>query len=86
MSDRRQQQNLLISKEQFPVKLYHMLEMADSPTSSGFLSDAIRWLPHGRAFTVIDETKFIQFIAPMYFKMKKVRSFYRQLNLWEFKR
>ena len=63
----------------FPHKLYNLLE--NSSTSS---HDAIKWLPHGRAFRILDEHKFITVLAPKYFKQTKSRSFMRQLNLWGF--
>jgi hypothetical protein len=66
----------------FPYKLYSMLESISSSTDG----PAITWLPHGRAFTIIDKDKFMAEIAPVYFVQTKIRSFTRQLNLWGFKR
>ncbi|KAL7524789.1 hypothetical protein ACHAXR_000716 [Thalassiosira sp. AJA248-18] len=72
-------------KGQFPVKLYAMLELADVQ-GYGSSSNAVVWLPCGRAFRVLDDQRFMESIAPLFFKQTKVRSFYRQLNLWGFKR
>lgn len=55
------------SKGQFPLKLFSMLETS---------SDIIDWLPHGRAFRVLNEQSF----------GTKLSSFYRKLYLWGFKR
>ncbi|KAL7540922.1 hypothetical protein ACHAXR_010478 [Thalassiosira sp. AJA248-18] len=73
------------SKGQFPTKLYAMLELADVQ-GYGSSSNAVAWLPHGRAFRVLDEKIFVESIVPVFFKQTKIRSFYRQLNLWGFKR
>ncbi|KAL7526337.1 hypothetical protein ACHAXR_001435, partial [Thalassiosira sp. AJA248-18] len=73
------------SKVQFPMKLYAMLELADVQ-GYGSSSNAVAWLPHGRAFRVLDEQSFMESIVPFFFKQTKIRSFYRQLNLWGFKR
>ncbi|KAL7549740.1 hypothetical protein ACHAWF_013004 [Thalassiosira exigua] len=70
-------------KEQFPVKLYALLEMADVPGLG--CAGGASWLPHGRAFKVLDEERFMASV-PMFFKATKIRSLYRQLNLWGFKR
>lgn len=67
----------------FPTKLYAMLELADSIPD---FSKAITWLPHGRAFLIIDEVAFMQKIVPYFFNQTHLRSFNRQLHLWGFKR
>lgn len=61
----------------FPSKLYNILDSEE---------ECISWMPHGRAFLVRDTDKFMEDIAPRYFKMLKYRSFTRQLNLWGFKK
>ena len=66
-------------REQFPVKLYAMLELAEV---QGARSIAVIWLYHGRAFKIHDEREFMEVAVPMFFKQTKIRSFYRQLNLW----
>ena len=72
-------------RQQFPEKLYHMLELADAQ-GFGPSSNAVSWLPNGRAFTVRDEKVFMESIVPLFFRQSKMRSFARQLNLWGFKR
>jgi len=67
----------------FPTKLYAMLELADSIP---YFSKAITWLPHGRAFLIIDEVTFMQQIVPYFFNQTHLRSFNRSLHLWGFKR
>jgi len=75
----------MIAREQFPEKLYAILELARSE-SRGCSSDVVTWLPHGRAFRVLDVDRFMTDIVPTFFNQTRIRSFYRQLNLWGFKR
>ena len=72
----------LPKKDQFPAKLYEMLEAVEDLG----LSHIISWLPHGRAFQVIDQEQFMKLVVPKFFKATKYRSFTRQLNLWGFRR
>ena len=62
----------------FPIKLMDLLSITSA-------TDAITWLPHGRAFLILNEKRLEQ-IMPMVFNSTKSKSFYRQLNLWGFKR
>ena len=71
------------SKTEFPVKLYAMLELADNIP---VFSRAVTWLPHGRAFRVLDEDTFMEEVVPVFFNQTKIRSFNRQLHLWGFRR
>ena len=71
----------LESRTTFPYKLFSMLESCSSNDKP-----AITWLPHGRAFTIIDKDKFMAEIAPLYFSQTQFRSFLRQLGLWGFTR
>ena len=64
----------------FPAKLYIMLEAVDNLA----LSHVVSWLPNGQGFHVKDASKFMDIIAPQFFKATKYRSFQRQLNLWGF--
>lgn len=61
----------------FPNKLYDLLSTRQS---------AIRWCDHGRAFRVLDEGDLMTIATPTYFRQTKIRSFYRQLHLWGFKK
>jgi len=48
----------------------------------------ICWMPHGRAWKVLDPTKFINLVAPHYFEYPNYRynSFIRLVNAWGFRR
>lgn len=65
----------------FPIKLYDMLE---SVGPDG-LEHVCSWAPHGRCFVVHKPEEF-QRILPRYFKLSKIASFQRQLNLYGFRR
>lgn len=72
------------AREQFPVKLCALLELAALGETAA--STSVAWLEHGRGFRILDEQVFIEQAAPLFFKQSKIRSFYRQLNLWGYKR
>jgi HSF-type DNA-binding len=60
-----------------------MLEAVDGKEQSLL----IRWLPHGRAFSVIDKNRFVNEVLPQYFpKQNDYTSFQRQLNTYGFLR
>lgn len=60
----------------FPQRLMEML-------SNEKFSDAIAWLPHGRAFIIKDRNLFTSEVMPLYFSRKaKYSSFTRKLNRW----
>jgi len=63
--------------EAFPYKLHRMLEELDV--------SIIAWLPHGRAFTVINRLKLEQVLS-RFCKQHYWSSFRRQLNLYGFNR
>ncbi|KAL9189653.1 hypothetical protein ACHAXT_009328 [Thalassiosira profunda] len=67
------------SEKNFPAKVHQMLS---DPRNA----DAIAWMPHGRAWRVIDKTKLLDEVIPQYLVCKKYDSFSRQLNGWGFKR
>ena len=67
-------------ENQFPGKLYELLEAVDDLG----LSHVVSWLPGGRSFRVKDPTQFMDLVVPQFFNAKKYRSFQRQLNLWDF--
>jgi len=60
-----------------------MLELADFIFE---FSQAVTWLPHGRAFRIHDKIKFMRELVPLFFNQTKIRSFNRQLHLWGFRR
>lgn len=84
--DRLQQRQWTGPQDQFPIKLYTMLELADARGSAWSSGAVVAWLPHGRAFRILDEEMFVDAIAPLFFRLTKIRSFHRQLHLWGFKR
>lgn len=63
----------------FPAKVHQML-------SDERHYGAITWMPHGRAFKVLDKDLLISSALPEYITCKKYESFTRQLNAWGFKR
>lgn len=46
----------------------------------------VSWMPHGRAFIVLNTQQLCDVVLPRFFKQSKFMSFTRQLNLWGFKR
>ena len=76
------QLSLPTQKRQFHVKLYLALEQSQV---DGF-EDVISWMPHGRAFKIIDRIRFEKEILLPYMNMKKYESFVRQCNLYDFRR
>jgi len=46
----------------------------------------IRWCDDGKSFEIINLSEFEMKVLPSYFNLDKLRSFYRQLNLYEFER
>jgi hypothetical protein len=65
----------------FPVKLHEML----IKTELDGLQPVVSWMPHGRAFVVHSPAEF-KALLPNYFKLSKLASFQRQLNLYGFQR
>lgn len=60
--------------QQFPRKLYEMLEAESNGT-------IVHWSSSGRAFRIADVSLFTQEILGKYFKTSKFSSFQRNLNL-----
>jgi HSF-type DNA-binding len=65
----------------FPMKLYEMIEQMESDGMSHVLS----WQPHGRCFLVHEPHVFKKMVQN-YYKLSKIASFQRQLNLYGFQR
>ncbi|KAL9186011.1 hypothetical protein ACHAXT_005249 [Thalassiosira profunda] len=63
----------------FPAKLHRMLSDPGN-------AEIIAWLPHGRAWKVVDRDRLITEVIPQHLVGKKYESFTRQLNGWGFKR
>ena len=76
LDDAKNTNNIMVS---FPLKLYEMLESVEP---DGY-ADIVSWQPHGRCFVVHKPDEF-KSILPRYFKLSKVASFQRQLNLYGF--
>ena len=68
----------MAQKEFFPTLLYRLLE---DDKSRGY----IEWSPAGDAFYIKDEANFEQFLSHA-FNNSKYSTFYRQLNLYGFRR
>lgn len=69
------------SNTPFPIKLHQMLEGVEKEG----LEDVVSWQPHGRCFVVHKPNQFKD-LLPRYFKLSKIASFQRQLNLYGFTR
>lgn len=65
----------------FPLKLHEML----IATSAEGMEDVVSWQPHGRCFLVHKPKEFVD-LLPRFFKLSKLASFQRQLNLYGFQR
>lgn len=65
----------------FPLKLHEMLETVEANGHEHIVS----WQPHGRCFVVHKPKEFVD-LLPSYFKLSKLASFQRQLNLYGFQR
>jgi len=65
-------------KQTFAQKLMHILSLREC-------HDAIRWMPNGCAFCIVDPKELLDSVLPKYFKEAKYTSFTRKLNRWGFK-
>lgn len=63
----------------FPVKLHKML-------GSPEFRDIIAWLPHGRAWRVLQPKALEEKVIPLFFRHTRYSSFTRQVNGWGFRR
>jgi len=63
----------------FIVKLHQMLSNPD-------IEDIISWLPHGRAWRILQRKPFEEQVIPLYFRHCRYSSFMRQVNGWGFRR
>ena len=71
------------ASEPFPQKLHRMLEDLESLPGG---TKVASFLPHGRAFFIHDPDRFVADFMPRYFRMSRMASFQRQLNLYDFER
>ena len=65
----------------FPLKLYEMLERVEAEGCQ----EVVSWQSHGRCFLVHNAARFKETL-PNFFKLSKIASFQRQLNLYGFQR
>lgn len=63
----------------FPVTLHLMLSKVE-------LGGIIAWLPHGRAWRILDQQAFKERVIPLYFRHGRFTSFARQISGWGFRR
>mmetsp|Transcript_10926 Transcript_10926/g.12508 ORF Transcript_10926/g.12508 Transcript_10926/m.12508 type:complete len:354 (+) Transcript_10926:110-1171(+) len=66
--------------EPFPERLHRLLK----ETEQNNMGDIVSFFPHGRAFAVQDQTRFVREVMPKYFNHSGYSSFQRQLNLYGF--
>jgi hypothetical protein len=67
------------SENNFPARLHKLIS---DPSNSHIIA----WMPHGRAWKILDKKLLLSVAAPKYFSQTKFPSFTRQLNGWGFKR
>eukprot|EP00568_Trieres_chinensis_P015858 CAMPEP_0183318554 /NCGR_PEP_ID=MMETSP0160_2-20130417/61057_1 /TAXON_ID=2839 ORGANISM="Odontella Sinensis, Strain Grunow 1884" /NCGR_SAMPLE_ID=MMETSP0160_2 /ASSEMBLY_ACC=CAM_ASM_000250 /LENGTH=181 /DNA_ID=CAMNT_0025484851 /DNA_START=290 /DNA_END=832 /DNA_ORIENTATION=- len=65
----------------FPTKLHKVLDILEADG----LSSVMSWLPSGKAFR-LNKQRFSDETAQKYFRMQKLPSFFRQLNIYSFNR
>ena len=68
--------------ENFPKKLYKILERSDVEGHSSIIS----WLPHGRSFKIHNEDLFKEHIMTKYFYGTAIKSFKHQLYVYGFRK
>jgi hypothetical protein len=73
---------ILDKPNQFPWKLYDMLDIAERRNEEHIIS----WIKDGKAFKVHSRDLFIEQYMKKMFNQTKFKSFQRQLNLWGFER
>jgi len=70
-----------ITRMTFPRRLMNILDI-----DNGQFKHILCWLPHGRAFVILDPDALEKEILPRFFKSRYFKSFLRQLSIWEFNR
>ncbi|KAL3804128.1 hypothetical protein HJC23_013647 [Cyclotella cryptica] len=65
--------------ETFPRKLHYILSKQE-------YRHIISWMPHGRAWKILDKELLVSVVCKEQFKHEKFESFNRQVNGWGFKR
>lgn len=72
-------QDVTTKPASFPSKLYMMVSCPQN-------QDIITWLPHGRAWKILNQKEFETKVLPRYFKHGRISSFKRQLNGYGFRK
>mmetsp|Transcript_11278 Transcript_11278/g.23744 ORF Transcript_11278/g.23744 Transcript_11278/m.23744 type:complete len:634 (+) Transcript_11278:113-2014(+) len=72
--------NVKRKKPTFPQKLHTILSDEEA------FGDIIMWMPHGRAWKIVDDRRLEEEVLPNFFRHKSRASFLRQVNNWGFKR
>lgn len=67
------------SVQTFPMKLHSILSKSE-------FAEIICWLPHGRAWRILQHRAFEEIVIPLYFRHGRYSSFARQVNGWGFTR
>ena len=65
------------NKQTFAMKLWNLLE---SPNECG---GALRWMPNGASFCVVDPDELVKKVLPRYFKEAKYTSFVSCCTVWD---
>lgn len=63
----------------FPSRLHEILNVPA-------YNEYVAWLPHGRAWKILDKSQFEKKVIPHHFRHARYASFMRQVNGWGFKR
>jgi hypothetical protein len=72
--------NVYSSKNPFPFILHDLLEDAERFGNQSIVS----WSPDGLSFQIHDKQLFLDIILPRYFRLTHLKSFKRQMQLYEF--
>ena len=71
--------SLLKKQQSFPMKLHEILACKE-------YNNIITWLPHGRAWKILNDDMLVEKVLGTFFNHKSRASFLRQVNNWGFKR
>mmetsp|Transcript_1731 Transcript_1731/g.3499 ORF Transcript_1731/g.3499 Transcript_1731/m.3499 type:complete len:525 (+) Transcript_1731:215-1789(+) len=71
--------SMLKKQQSFPMKLHKILACKD-------YDHVVTWLPHGRAWKVLNDDMLVDQVLGRFFNHKSRASFLRQVNNWNFKR
>lgn len=63
--------------EPFPEKVHRLITDAEADGNE----DIVSFLPHGRAFMIHDQKRFVKELLGKYLRQTQMSSFHRQLNL-----